>query len=217
MPLFQYDFIFVFILEQVQGLEMRSLVSKENLHWFSISVSILLLSACGLTGNNKEITDTMNDERTLYAIDDGNSTASDEIDTGSSSNNNGGSSPDESEQNPMGTYCEFTDAELANCDPERNFDPWIVGTGEVHYWIRDKKTEVFPFTTNDEPEVWYGYFQMTSPEVGRERTEDVFHVWFSETPNGPVIAGADCEWYTTQATGNFFWTFKQDEALTGMC
>ena len=40
----------------------------------------------------------------------------------------------------------------------------------------------------------------------RERTEDIFHVWFSETPNGPVIPGESCEWYTTYARGNVYWT-----------
>ena len=29
--------------------------------------------------------------------------------------------------------------------------------------------------------------QMTSPEVARDLTEDMFHVWFFETPNGPLM------------------------------
>ena len=181
-------------------------------------MSVLLLSSCSLTGDGLKIPDSgSTDDRTLYAVDGGNNTTSNETATEGSEDNSNGSSLDEEEQIPTGTYCEFNDAELANCDPERNFDPWIAGTGEVHYWIRDGITEVFPFTTHDEPEVWYGYFQITSPETVRERTEDIFHVWFSESPNGPVLEGADCEWYTTQATGNFFWTLKMDEALTGMC
>ena len=114
-------------------------------------------------------------------------------------------------------YCEGNDPALANCDPDVNFDPWIAGTGEVHYWIRDKKTEVFPFTTEDHPDVWFGYLQMTSPEVAREPTEDLFHVWFSETPNGPLYGGADCEWYFTRAERDVFWTFKSGEELEGIC
>ena len=60
-------------------------------------------------------------------------------------------------------YCENNNPELANCDQDTNYDPWIAGTGEVHYWIRDQKTEVFPFTTDDHQDLWYGYLQLTSP------------------------------------------------------
>ena len=124
----------------------------------------------------------------------------------------------ESDEVPIGEYCEFNDPELANCDPDRNYDPWIAGTGEVHYWIRDKKTEVFPFTTDDHPSVWYGYLQLTSPEVARDVTEDLFHIWFSETPNGPPIEGDDCDKYTTRGDFYVYWTFKEeDPLLDGVC
>ena len=98
----------------------------------------------------------------------------------------------------IGEYCAFNDPELANCDPDRNYDPWIAGTGEVHYWIRDKKTGVFPFTTDNNPKLWYGYLQLTSPELERDRIEDLFHIWFSETPNGLPIEGEYCDRYATR-------------------
>ena len=117
----------------------------------------------------------------------------------------------------IGTYCEFNDPELADCDPERTYDPWIAGTGEVPYWIQDKKTEAFPFTADDDDDVWYGYLQITSPELARETTEDLFHVWFSETPNGPRIEGEACERYVTRAEFDFYWTFKEGKALESVC
>lgn len=123
----------------------------------------------------------------------------------------------DSDESQSGVYCEGNDSTLANCDPDVNYDPWIAGTGEVHYWIRDRKTEVFPFTTEDRPDVWYGYLQMTSPEVARDLTEDMFHVWFSETPNGPLYGGEDCEWYTRSAEGYLYWTFKEGAELEGVC
>ena len=103
-------------------------------------------------------------------------------------------------------YCLGADPLLVDCDPEINYDPWIAGTGEVHYWIRNKRTRSFPFSTEVNPEVYYGLFQITTGEAVRKRTEDIFHVWFSETPNGPMIQGEDCEWYTTYASGNVYWT-----------
>lgn len=114
-------------------------------------------------------------------------------------------------------YCANNDPALADCDPDINYDPWIAGTGEVHYWIREQKTLVFPFTTDDAPEVWYGYLQLTSPEVARDTGEDIFHGWFSETPNGPVIEGEGCEWYTTSAEGYIHWTFKEGDELADVC
>ena len=55
----------------------------------------------------------------------------------------GGTDSGGTEEVEIGEYCAFNDPELANCDPNRTYDPWIAGTGEVHYWIRDKQTEVF--------------------------------------------------------------------------
>lgn len=114
---------------------------------------------------------------------------------------------------PADQYCVGNDPELANCSTEQTFDPWIAAGGEIHYWIRDKKTEVFPFTVDYEPLVWFGYFQITSGEAKREDTEDVFHVWFSETPNGPPLEGDGCEWYTTRAQGYIYW--RQGEMEEG--
>ncbi len=110
-------------------------------------------------------------------------------------------------------YCEGNDPGLADCDPDRAYDPWIASTGEVNYWIRDGLTLVIPFVATYEPAVEYGYFQLTSPEVGREReTEDIFHIWLSESPDGPVMEGTECEWYSTQATGYVYWTQREEFA-----
>ena len=68
--------------------------------------------------------------------------------------------------------------------------------------------------------LWYGYLQMTSPEVARDKnTEDVFHVWFSEPPNGPVLDGnEDCDRYATRAEIDFYWHQREcDPTLEGVC
>ena len=112
-------------------------------------------------------------------------------------------------------YCAGNDSELADCRVDQNFDPWIASTGESPYWIRNRLTEVFPFTLPDRadhPEIRYGYLQLTTGERKRDAAkEDIFHMWFSETPNGPVLSGKDCEWYGTQAKTYFRWT--QDQSL----
>ena len=58
-------------------------------------------------------------------------------------------------------YCSGAEPTLVDCDPEINYDPWIAGTGEVHYWIRNKKTLSFPFSTEVNPEVYYGFSNPT--------------------------------------------------------
>ena len=125
--------------------------------------------------------------------------------------------PEDTGPLPADQYCVGNDPELANCSTEQTFDPWIAAGGEIHYWIRDKKTEVFPFTVDYESLVWYGYFQITSGETKREKTEDVFHVWFSETPNGPPLEGNGCEWYTTRAQGMVYWVQGDVELGDQMC
>jgi len=118
-------------------------------------------------------------------------------------------------------YCYGVDYSLADCDQSRNFDPWIASTGEKPYWIRNRLTLVIPFTlpprTHEHAsKVKYGYFQMTTSERKRDPAkEGVFHVWFSEEPNGVPIGGkgSKCEKWLVQARKNFYWT--QDEALAG--
>ena len=79
----------------------------------------------------------------------------------------------------LAVYCEGNDPELANCDPERSYDPWAAHGGEVHYWIRDAKTEVYPFTVIYEPAIWYGYLHLTTGERVRDKyTEDIFMFGF---------------------------------------
>ena len=98
--------------------------------------------------------------------EDSNDTTSPE-DTGEANTDSGDSE--------LAVYCEGNDPELANCDPERSYDPWTAHGGEVHYWIRDAKTEVYPFTVIYEPAIWYGYLHLTTGERVRDKyTEDIF-------------------------------------------
>ena len=184
----------------------------------SAQMIFVLTIACGGEDKNVPSADTsseMQDSDTN--VEDSHPSEPDDSVDSDSQDSAAGDSGDSAEPQG-GLYCEGNDSTLADCDPDVNYDPWISGTGEVHYWIRDKKTMVFPFTTEDRPDVWYGYLQMTSPEVARELTEDMFHVWFSETPNGPLYGGEDCEWYTRSAEGYLYWTFKEnDPSLEGVC
>ena len=121
---------------------------------------------------------------------------------------------------PTEGYCAGYDPTLADCTADQNFDPWIAGTGENPYFIRNRLTEVFPFTLPARSEALstrYGYLQLTTGERKRDAvSEDIFHMWFSETPNGPVLKGTKCEWYGTQAKTYFYWT--QDSKLANqMC
>lgn len=203
-------------------------VSIDNADGSSASSDDSSSDAGGATGSD----DTAGNGDGASGDSDDTSSDTDETagdDAGSSED--GGSSSDSDEESsdnnadvevPTEGYCAGFDPDLADCNADNNFDPWIAGTGEVSYWIRNRLTEVFPFTLperstgSDAEAVWYGYLQMTTGERKRDRDEDVFHAWFSETPNGPVIEGTDCEWYAAQARGNVYWT--QDESMAGsMC
>ena len=108
------------------------------------------------------------------------------------------------------SYCSGADAALVTCDPKINFDPWIASTGERPYWIYNKKTKSFPFTTATAADSDYGFLQVTTFERNRDKyTEDIFHLWFSETPNGPPIEGVKCEYYATQARLNLYWSQRE--------
>jgi hypothetical protein len=143
---------------------------------------------------------------------DGGSTGGD---GGSTGGDSGGSSSGSGSDVPTEGYCADYDPTQADCQAEQNFDPWIAGTGEQPYWIRSRLTEVFPFTLparSEALETRYGYLQLTTGERNRNAaTEDIFHMWFSETPHGPVLEGKKCEWYGTQAKTYFYWT--QDSSL----
>ena len=152
-------------------------------------------------------------------------------DSGSaSSDGDTGITPDDGDTGTLATdsgpaelaeYCDGADPLLVDCDPEVNYDPWLVDGGERHYWIRDGKTLSFPFTVETNPEVYYGYFQITSGERKRDKyTEDIFHLWISETPNGPVLndGDPDCEHYNERAQTNFKWHQNTGDPLVdGMC
>ena len=113
-------------------------------------------------------------------------------------------------------YCADNDDDLADCRTDGVFDPWIATAGEVPIWIRDKKTEVFAFTLparTEAEDVRYGYLQLTTPEPKRDPvTQDIFHVWWSETPNGSPLSGTKCEIWAVQARETIFWTQDPDPA-----
>ena len=147
----------------------------------------------------------------------GGSSGSDDSGSSSSSAGNSGGTGTEV---PTDGYCAGYDPSAADCQVDQNFDPWIAGTGEKPYWVRNGLTEVIPFTLparSDASDIRYGYLQLTTGERKRDATQDdIFHMWFSETPNGPVLEGTKCEWYGTQAKTYFYWT--QDSSLAGeMC
>ena len=114
---------------------------------------------------------------------------------------------------PTDGYCAGYDPLVADCDPDVNFDTWVAGTGEKPYWIRQRLTEVFPFTLPEKSKDGaYGYLHLTTGErIRRSATEDIFHVWFSNEPNGAPVADAGCDRYSGQARMKVYWT--QDEAL----
>jgi len=154
----------------------------------------------------------------------GTDTGSGGTDTGSGGTDTGSGGPDtgigSGSEVPTEGYCAGYDPTLADCTADQNFDPWIAGTGENPYFIRNRLTEVFPFTLPARSEALstrYGYLQLTTGERKRDAvSEDIFHMWFSETPNGPVLKGTKCEWYGTQAKTYFYWT--QDSKLANqMC
>ena len=140
------------------------------------------------------------------------------VDDGASGGSGGDSSSGTSSD--TGSYCAGYDGRETDCDPAVNFDPWAFGKGEEAYVIANRLTKSVPFTLpsrSDAGQVRYGMLQLTTSESRREPAdEDIFHMWFSTTPNGSPIEGKECEWYTTQARGYVYWT--QDESLKSeMC
>ena len=146
---------------------------------------------------------------------DSGSSGSGSTDSGSSGSGSTDSGSSGSGSTDSSTYCAGNDDDLADCKATQNFDPWMTGAGEVPIWIRNKLTEVFAFTLparSDATNVRYGYLQMTTPEGERNPyAEDVFHAWFSTTPNGAVLSGTKCEFFGRYARADFYWT--QDPSL----
>ena len=138
-------------------------------------------------------------------LDDSDTGVTDDVSTGVSADMGGadsGTVDAGTDPADLPAYCDGADPLLVDCDPDVNYDPWIVNGGERPYWIRDGKTLSFPFTVESSSEVDYGYFQITSGERQRNTaTEDIFHVWISETPNGPVLSDGDeeCERWAARA------------------
>ena len=184
---------------------------------FSITINDGASSGSDTTGSGTDTTGSGTD-----TTGSGTDTAGSGTDTtGSGTDTTGTGNPGgAATEVPTDGYCAGYDPSAADCIVDQNFDPWIAGTGEKPYWIRSGLTEVFPFTLparSDASDTRYGYLHMTTGERKRDKTQDdIFHVWFSETPNGPVLAGTKCEWYGEQAKTSFYWT--QDSSLAGeMC
>lgn len=117
-----------------------------------------------------------------------------------------------------GQYCADNDEKLAVCEPDQNFDPWIAATGERPVFIRGGKTVAIPFTNEINDQVEYGMLQLTAAERRRDRaTEDVFHIWVSASPNGPVLNNQElCSWYGVEARTLFYWS-QQTKYETQAC
>ena len=162
-------------------------------------------SGSGSTGSGSSGSGSTGSGSSGSGSTDSGSSGSGSTDSGSSGSGGSGSGSTDSS-----TYCAGNDDDLADCKASQNFDPWVAGTGETPIWIRKGLTEVFPFTLparSENPTVKYGYLQMTSPERERDpATDDVFHAWFSETPNGAPISGNRCDIYLRQARDSFYWT-----------
>jgi hypothetical protein len=154
---------------------------------------------------------------TVSSSASGGDSGSGSTDSGSSGSGSTDSGSSGSGSTDSSTYCAGNDDDLADCKATQNFDPWMTGAGEVPIWIRNKLTEVFAFTLparSDATNVRYGYLQMTTPEGERNPyAEDVFHAWFSTTPNGAVLSGTKCEFFGRYARADFYWT--QDPSLAG--
>ena len=162
-------------------------------------------SGSGSTGSGSSGSGSTGSGSSGSGSTDSGSSGSGSTDSGSSGSGGSGSGSTDSS-----TYCAGNDDDLADCKASQNFDPWVAGTGETPIWIRKGLTEVFPFTLparSENPTIKYGYLQMTSPERERDpATDDVFHAWFSETPNGAPISGNRCDIYLRQARDSFYWT-----------
>ena len=137
-------------------------------------------------------------------------------DTGGGGTDTGGGGTDTGGSTDTSGYCVGNDDDLADCRVDGVFDPWIASSGEVPIWIRDRKTEVFAFTLparSDAEDVRFGYLQLTTPERSRDPvTEDIFHMWWSETPNGAPLSGDKCEIWDAQARINMV-PWSQDPTL----
>ena len=117
-------------------------------------------------------------------------------------------------------YYELNDAELRTCDPDINFDPLYIGRPYEDAVITQRKTLSYPFTLPARSQakgVAYGYLRFVSTEPARSgESDDYFHAWVSEVPNGPVLDGfEDCELYQEQADGYMYYT--QDTSQRRMC
>lgn len=113
-------------------------------------------------------------------------------------------------------YCGTFDPDLVECDPDENLDPWATESAGKDYTITDQLTRALPFTSTNTSSVQYGWLELDTSELPRQSDEDVFHIWFSEAPNGAPLSDSNCEAYLDQARGNFYWT-QSTEYINDMC
>ncbi|MEK9654904.1 MAG: hypothetical protein VW202_04295, partial [Halieaceae bacterium] len=79
-----------------------------------------------------------------------------------------------------------------------------------YYAILNQLTKSPPFSLTNTSSVEYGWNLLDTSELPRQSDEDVFHIWFSEAPNGPPLSEPECEAYLNEARGNFHWTQSGD-------
>lgn len=115
-----------------------------------------------------------------------------------------------SEKSETDQYCGTFDPDLVECDPGENLDPWPTESTGKDYTIRNQLTKSLPFSLTNTSSIEYGWIVLDTTELPRQSDEDVFHIWFSQAPNGPPLPEPECEVYLNEARGNFHWTQSGD-------
>ena len=113
-------------------------------------------------------------------------------------------------------YCHGNDPTVSECDPAINFDLWAETQAYEYVEIRDAKTRAFPFSLGPSAP-GYGSLYIGSYDSSLVGTSEVFRAWFSAKPNGEVLNGASCEWYSSEPDGYLNWMFGQTRYDTSAC
>ena len=101
-------------------------------------LSVLLVGAC--TGEEKSTDTAEVQDSGVSGAETGEDTAETPQDTAETPQDTAENSEDTGMEEAIPQeYCANNDPTLADCDPDINYDPWIDGTGEVHYWICEQK------------------------------------------------------------------------------
>jgi len=120
------------------------------------------------------------------------------------------------EKNEATIYCGTFNPDLVECEPKENLDPWQAESEAVSYSVANQLTKSLPFSSTNAPSIDYGWVALSTTEPPRDYSEDVFHIWFSKKPNGPVLPAPQCEAYLSEANQNFYWTQSKAHG-DGMC